>query len=154
MNLPTQSLIETPLGPLIATGDEEALYRLEFADSLESSFPFGSTRVLQMIEEELNSYFAGTLKEFQTPLSPFGTPFQKRVWEELKRIPYGKTISYRELATAIGKPTAYRAAAQANGRNPFVIVVPCHRVINTGGGLGGYNCGLDRKKWLLQHEKF
>lgn len=147
-----KALIESPLGPLMAIADEQVLHRLEFISHCivpEKGFCFP----IEQLKEELKSYFEGTLKEFQTPLAFSGTAFQRKVWKELQNIGFGQTISYRELAQAIEKPTAYRAAAQANGKNPFVIVVPCHRVINSGGGLGGYSCGLDRKKWLLAHER-
>lgn len=160
------SSFETPLGLMLAISDEETLYLLEFADrrgvevemqrfgtKTKSTVILGITDPIRSIENELSQYFAGALQEFKTPLFPFGSPFQKKVWEELRKIPYGKTISYGEQAAAIQKPTAYRAVALANGANPFSIVVPCHRVINTNGKLGGYGGGLWRKKWLLDHEK-
>lgn len=136
---------------MIASGDDHALYLLEFATS--SNIPSGRTRPLELIEEELKLYFEGRLKTFKTPLIFDGTPFQNSVWEKLKKIPYGKTWSYTDLAVAIGKPTACRAVAQANGANPFSIIVPCHRVINMNGSLGGYASGLERKTWLLSHEE-
>lgn len=156
------SQIVTPLGPMIAVGSNEALYLLEFADrqrlgwktkATKSDITPGSTAILQSIEKELALYFDGKLKEFKTPLLMIGTPFQKRVWKELRKIPYGKTVSYAEIAVRIDHPTAYRAAALANGANPFTLVVPCHRVINANGRLGGYGGGISRKKWLLAHEK-
>jgi O-6-methylguanine DNA methyltransferase len=100
----------------------------------------------------LAAYFRGTLLQFELPLRMPGTPFQQKVWEELRAIPYGETISYMELARRIGHPGASRAVGSANGRNPISIVVPCHRVIAADGTLGGYGGGLDRKEWLLQHE--
>ena len=160
------SWIDTPLGPMLAAGDEESLFLLEFVDrrGLEmeianirkkAKLPIvpGRTAPIEQIEKELDEYFSGKRKTFHTPLNGIGTPFQKRVWEELKKIPYGETRSYAEIATAIGKPAAVRAVAQANGANPIAIVVPCHRVINTGGALGGYGGGIARKEWLLKHEK-
>src|SRR5262245_57068248 len=105
------------------------------------------------VARQLAAYFAGDLREFNLPLAPRGTEFQKKVWRELCRIPYGETISYGELARRIGQPGASRAVGLANGRNPIGIIVPCHRVIGADGTLTGYGGGLDRKKWLLEHEK-
>ncbi len=101
---------------------------------------------------QLTEYFAGQLHEFDVRLAPAGTEFQKRVWDELYRIPFGASISYGELARRIGQPTASRAVGAANGRNPISIIVPCHRVIGANGTLTGYGGGMDRKKWLLEHE--
>ncbi len=160
------SWLDTPLGPMIAIADEKDLYLLEFVDrrglekeverlrkKTKSAIIPGHTLPINSIEKELQHYFEGTLAEFKTPLFFLGSPFQKRVWQELKKIPFGNTRSYLEIAIAIGKPTAYRVVAQANGANQFAIIIPCHRVINTNGELGGYGGGLSRKKWLLNHEK-
>ncbi|MES2273988.1 MAG: methylated-DNA--[protein]-cysteine S-methyltransferase, partial [Chlamydiota bacterium] len=113
----------------------------------------GRNPPIDSIERELSQYFEGTLRAFTTPLFLLGTPFQRAVWEELKKIPHGETRSYGEIARAIDKPSAFRAVAQANGANQLAIVIPCHRVINTNGELGGYAGGLTRKKWFLEHEK-
>lgn len=158
--------IKTPLGEIIALADEKFLYLLEFADyshlqdmfeqiQLETKAKVirGSSAPIAAIERELSLYFQGKLREFQTPLFLRGTPFQKSVWEELRKTPFGKTRSYSQQAAAIGKPSAYRAVANANGVNRFVIAIPCHRIINANGELGGYNSGLERKKWLLEHER-
>ena len=103
--------------------------------------------------EQLAEYFAGSRTEFDLPLAPSGSPFQLAVWAELARIPYGVTVSYGAVATAIGKSLlASRAVGLANGRNPISIIVPCHRVIGADGSLTGYGGGLDRKEWLLRHE--
>lgn len=160
------SWIDTRLGPMIAIGDEQSLYLLEFVDRrgleceverlrkrTKSAIIPGMTEPIRSIERELKDYFDGTLTRFQTPLFLLGSPFQKSVWEQLKKIPPGETRSYADLAVALGKPTAYRAVAQANGANQLAIVIPCHRVINSNGDLGGYGGGLSRKDWLLQHEK-
>jgi methylated-DNA-[protein]-cysteine S-methyltransferase len=104
------------------------------------------------VASQLAAYFAGQLRDFDVPLAPEGTEFQKKVWRELCRIPFGETISYSELARRIGQPTASRAVGLANGRNPIAIIVPCHRVIGADGSLTGYGGGIDRKKWLLGHE--
>jgi AraC family transcriptional regulator, regulatory protein of adaptative response / methylated-DNA-[protein]-cysteine methyltransferase len=158
--------LETPLGPMIAIANEDALWLLKFADPSrfqrqmktlqqqnQTTVIPGYTKPLYSIERELALYFKGDLKEFKTPMVLWGTPFQKRVWEELIKIPAGMTRSYAAVAQAIGKPTAFRAVAQANGANKLTIIIPCHRVINSSGGLGGYGAGIARKQWLLQHEQ-
>jgi len=117
-----------------------------------AGFACGTSAHLEHVEHELLLYFAGQLKTFSVPLVLPGTPFQQRVWAELLRIPHGQTISYGELATRLGQPTAARAVAGANSRNRVGILVPCHRVIGMGGGLGGYGGGLPRKQGLLQLE--
>lgn len=166
MTILRASWIDTPLGPMIAIADEQALYLLEFVDrrglereverlrkKIKSAIIPGLTAPIQSIEKELKKYFEGSLIEFKTPLIFLGSPFQKRVWEELKKIPFGETRSYSEIATEMGQPTAFRAVANANGANQFAIIIPCHRVINANGELGGYGGGLTRKKWLINHEK-
>lgn len=162
--------LETPLGLVSAIADEEALYLLEFVSGshiekkkakllrkLNAMLVEGDAAPLKSIKKELEEYFNGKLREFKTPLKLLGTPFQKEVWQALRTIPLSKTCSYLELAAAIGRPLAIRAVANANAANQLSIIVPCHRVIYTGGGLGGYASGLDasgldRKKWLLSHE--
>lgn len=156
---------DTPLGPMIAIADEEALYLLEFVDrrglereverlrkKTKRAIIPGCTRPIQSIEKELGRYFEGKLTEFKTPLCLLGSLFQNSVWEELQKIPFGETCSYSHIAKAIGKPAACRAVAQANGSNCIAIVIPCHRVINTNGELGGYGGGKKRKEWLINHE--
>jgi AraC family transcriptional regulator of adaptative response/methylated-DNA-[protein]-cysteine methyltransferase len=160
-----KSLIETPLGPMVAIADEKVLYLLDFTDrhdfegeikrflgKVGSSISEGITPPIQAIQTELDLYFKGTLQRFTTPISLTGTPFQQQVWKTLQDIPYGNTYSYAELADSIGRPTAHRAVARANATNQLAIIVPCHRVIRTGGTLGGYAGGLARKEWLLSHE--
>ncbi len=160
------SWLDTPLGPMLAIADERALYLLEFVErrGLERDIERvrqkakvaiipGVTDHIQSIEKELRYYFDGKLSEFKTPLFLLGSDFQKQVWAELKKIPFGKTCSYAELALAIERPSAFRAVARANGTNRVAIVIPCHRVINTGGALGGYGGGIARKEWLIKHEK-
>lgn len=106
------------------------------------------------VYDELKEYFAGTRTKFTVPLSiESGTKFQKSVWKQLEKIPYGKAISYKQLAGKVGSPNAFRAAGSANGKNPIPIIIPCHRVINHDSGLGGYSCGLDVKRKLLRLEK-
>ncbi len=160
------SWLDTRLGPVIAIADEERLYLLEFVDRrglereverlrqrTKSAIVPGCTTPIDMVEKELHQYFAGKLSQFKTPLFLLGSPFQKHVWEELQKIPPGETRSYSDIAIAVGRPMAFRAVAQANGANQIAILIPCHRVINANGELGGYGGGLTRKKWLLNHEK-
>jgi AraC family transcriptional regulator, regulatory protein of adaptative response / methylated-DNA-[protein]-cysteine methyltransferase len=158
--------IDTKLGPMLAIGDDDKLYLLEFVmrrgmereiekmrKKLRCAIVPGKTRSIESIEKELTLYFDGKLKEFKTPIRVLGTAFQRKVWEELQNIPYGETRSYADVATALGKPTAYRAVANANGCNQLAIIIPCHRVINTGGAIGGYGGGLEKKKWMLNLER-
>lgn len=157
--------VDTQLGPMIAIADEDALYLLEFVDrrglereverlraKTKSAIIPGLTAPIRLIEKELRQYFAGELREFKTSLFFLGSPFQKQVWDTLKKIPFGATRSYAEIAKAIGRKSAYRAVAQANGANQLAIIIPCHRVINADGNLGGYGGGLTRKNWLIDHE--
>ena len=102
---------------------------------------------------QFSAYFAGELRDFDLPLAPVGTPFQMRVWKALLEIPFAQTTSYGELATKLGDRNASRAVGLANGRNPIGIIVPCHRVIGANGALTGYGGGIERKRWLLAHEK-
>lgn len=159
------SHIETPLGQMLAISDQKALYLLEFKDknkienelkkiqtNLSATIRPGKSEAIDSITSELNAYFASSLKTFKTPFYMIGTPFQKQVWRELLSIPYGQTRSYEDQAIGIGKQTAYRAVANANAANQFAILVPCHRIINKNGNLGGYAGGITRKKWLLDHE--
>jgi AraC family transcriptional regulator of adaptative response/methylated-DNA-[protein]-cysteine methyltransferase len=151
---------------MLAVADDEALYLLEFVDRRglakeieqlrrKTKLPIipGKSETIEQIEAELGRYFSGETLEFKTALFQIGSPFQKRVWEELQKIPYGQTRSYAEIAAGIGKLTAFRAVALANGANQFAIVIPCHRVINSNGELGGYGGGIKKKEWLLKHEK-
>lgn len=144
--------IETPIGILEIKGDETGLASVHFLDSpseiLTTNIPF----VLQSAVTQLREYFKGARKIFQLELQPNGTPFQKKVWRELERIPFGKTVSYQKMANNLGDPKVIRAAATANGKNPISIIIPCHRVIGSDGSLTGYAGGLHRKKWLLAHE--
>jgi methylated-DNA-[protein]-cysteine S-methyltransferase len=112
----------------------------------------GSVVPFPEAKQQLSAYFAGTLNEFDLPLQMQGTLFEQRIWEALKTIPYGLTMSYGELALQIGQPKASRAVGLANGRNPISIIVPCHRVIGANGKLTGYGGGIERKQWLLNHE--
>ncbi len=135
-------------GSTVATADE--ISRL--CKALNADAVTQPTRVLLQLKEELSQYFAGTRRDFTVALHPIGTAFQQAAWQGLLEIPYGTTCSYAQLAESIGHPRAVRAVGSANGRNPIAIVIPCHRVIATGGGLGGYGGGLDRKRLLLDLE--
>lgn len=137
---------------MTATADENAITSLDFADE-PINIQNSDTPLLIRLEEELHEYFAGKRHDFTLPIAPKGTPFQKKVWETLCTIPYGETISYAKEATLFGNPNATRAVANANGRNPIAILIPCHRVIASHGGLGGYSGGIEKKVFLLELEK-
>lgn len=142
--------VQTPIGTAELLGDENGLASITV---LESKKPKGTIpAVLKDAVEQLQEYFDGNRTVFNLQLNPSGTDFQKKVWEALLQIPFGKTISYLELSKQLGDAKAIRAVASANGKNPLWIVVPCHRVIGTNGNLTGYAGGLHRKKWLLEHE--
>jgi AraC family transcriptional regulator, regulatory protein of adaptative response / methylated-DNA-[protein]-cysteine methyltransferase len=158
--------IETPLGTMFACAVEEGLCLLEFTDrrmletelkqlasSLNAEVIQGFNNHIESVKEQLEEYFGGKRKEFTIPLYSPGTEFQRAVWNALRKIPYGKTISYQQQASAIGKPSAVRAVANANGMNRIAIIIPCHRVIGADGTLTGYGGGLWRKKWLLDLEQ-
>jgi AraC family transcriptional regulator of adaptative response/methylated-DNA-[protein]-cysteine methyltransferase len=113
----------------------------------------GRTLPIDQIEQELAGYFERKLTEFKTPIKMLGSDFQKKVWGQLINIPYGETRSYLEQATLIGKPTAFRAVANSNGANQLAIIIPCHRIINANGNLGGYGGGVSRKEFLINLEK-
>jgi AraC family transcriptional regulator of adaptative response/methylated-DNA-[protein]-cysteine methyltransferase len=162
----TLTWIESPLGPLVAGSCGDGVCLLEFSDRrmLESQVAtvqrvFGRTAVpgsdphLERLREELAGYFAGRLTEFATPVVAPGSPFQERVWGALRQIPYGATRSYQDIAREVGDAAACRAVGTANGRNRVAIVIPCHRVVNADGKLGGYGGGLWRKRWLLELER-
>lgn len=146
--------IPTPVGDLRLTIDEAgALISVAFiADDTEPAVGAPDPAALSEAATQLRAYFAGERTDFDLPLASVGTEFQRRVWAELRNIEYGKTISYVELASRIGQPTASRAVGMANSRNPIAIVVPCHRVIGANGSLTGYAGGLHRKRWLLELE--
>ena len=151
-------VVDSPVGRILLTGDEQALSGLYLLDAgahsatikpgwarREGAFPEAA--------RQLAEYFAGTRTEFDLPLAPRGSRFQLEVWAELARIPFGQTVSYGEVALAIGKSLlASRAVGLANGRNPISIILPCHRVIGADGSMTGYGWGVERKEWLLRHD--
>ena len=158
--------MDTPLGPMLAVADDQSLFLLEFVDrrglereverlriKTKAAIIPGKSEPITSIEHELKEYFSGQLKQFRTPIHLIGSDFQKNVWRELISIPYGETRSYSQQAQRLGKPSAFRAVANANGANQLAIIVPCHRIINLNGELGGYGGGISRKKWLIEHEE-
>jgi methylated-DNA-[protein]-cysteine S-methyltransferase len=148
--------VDSPVGPLLLAGDDEALHVISFERSRwaarRSSDWIQDARPFREVMGQLRAYFAGDRREFDVRIKPHGTDFERTVWKALMEIPYGRTISYGELARRIGHPTAARAVGLANGRNPLPIVVPCHRVIGADGSLTGYGGGLETKRWLLTLE--
>ena len=142
----------TPLGVLKLSSDESSLKSITF-DEEETANQQWIPDVLSETKKQLNEYFSGERNQFDIPLDPEGTVFQISVWNLLKELSYGSTISYSEIARELGEPSASRAVGMANGRNPVPIIIPCHRVIGNNGKLTGYSGGLERKKWLLLHER-
>ena len=145
---------ESPIGLLKIGGTDQYIGELSFvdeSDQMEHGEP-GITEVMHQCTEELIEYFHGTRKNFTIPVHQDGTDFQRRVWNELLGIPFGRTISYMDLAKKLGDPKVIRAAASTNGKNKIAIIVPCHRVIGSDRSLTGYSGGMWRKKWLLQQE--
>ena len=146
--------LESPVGTLLLTAANDeltGLYLPREERAPDPSWDEGGA-FLDEVNAQLGAYFAGGRQEFDIPVAPLGTAWQRRVWGELARIPYGHTISYAELARRAENPSAVRAAGAANGRNPISIVIPCHRVIGADGTLTGYSGGLEAKRWLLSHE--
>ena len=149
--------MDSPVGTLLVAGDELALREIHFPDGKRAQRPKKSWEekrsAFREAARQLDAYFAGRLQDFDLPLEPAGTPFQLRVWQALREIPYGETISYDELARSIDRPGAPRAVGAANGRNPLPIVIPCHRVIGSNGSLTGFGGGLTLKRALLDLEQ-
>ena len=150
-------IVDSPVGPLTLAGIDSALMHLRMADQTHepdrSSWLTADEGAFPAAVEQLAAYFAGSLTEFDIELELVGTEFQRRVWNALRTIPYGETRSYGEIAEQIGSPGASRAVGLANGRNPIGIIVPCHRVIGSTGGMTGYGGGIERKRTLLALEK-
>ena len=161
---------DTPIGPIAIHATDTAVSKVEFAGEqsgeseeqsgeksssrASSSMPPGAHPLLDEVQRQLDAYFAGGLRSFDLPMELDGTPFQRQVWQQLLSVAYGQTASYQDIAHAIDNPKAVRAVGAANGRNPVSIIVPCHRIIGSGGRpkLTGYGGGLWRKEWLLRHE--
>jgi O-6-methylguanine DNA methyltransferase len=174
VTLPTPGLLppctiewlDSPVGPLIVAATADAVCALEFSDAdrlaatlhaqrerFAGSLVPGANPHINQLQRQLSEYFTGVRRHFTVPLAYAGTAFQEKVWSALRRIAYGQTWSYLDLALAIGDRGATRAVGTANGKNPIAIVIPCHRVINEDGGLGGYGGGLWRKRILLDLER-
>ena len=160
------SKLDTPIGQMVAIADQSGLYLLQFADypklqhniaklkqKTKADIISGRNDLINLVQQELQQYFEGTLKQFTVPLHYIGSDFQKNVWNKLQNISYGQTCSYEQLAISIQNPSACRAVALANATNQHWIIIPCHRVINKNGNIGGYAGGVDRKKWLIHHEQ-
>jgi AraC family transcriptional regulator of adaptative response/methylated-DNA-[protein]-cysteine methyltransferase len=158
--------LTTPLGPMFICATTQGICLLEFVERkkletelkdlqrlLKARIIVGENEHIQQAKKELAAYFAGTLQQFEVALHTPGTVFQQAAWQGLSTIPYGQTISYKKQAQKLNKPTAVRAIAQANGANRVAIILPCHRVVGSDGALRGYAGGLERKRWLLEHEK-
>ena len=160
------TIIESPIGSLLLGATDKALCLLEFSDRraletqvatlrrrFDNSIVPGTNKWTEQAVDELTQYFEGKLKRFRVPIVYPGTPFQQTVWDRLRQIPYGETISYARLAKDVGQPNAQRAVGTANGKNRLAIIIPCHRVVNKDGKLGGYGGGLWRKQFLLDLER-
>lgn len=150
-------MYDSPVGPLLLAADDAALVAIEFPSSRHpvargADWVEGDNAVLARTRVQLGEYFAGSRTTFELPLGPRGTEFQRGVWQALAGIPYGETISYAQLASRVGNPSAMRAVGAANGRNPLPIVLPCHRVIGADGSLTGFGGGLPTKQFLLELE--
>ena len=159
--------ISSPLGPLLAIANDDGVVMLDFVDNTGFDIAAlrmkrklgvctivpGKNRHLTKLKDELSEYFAGARRDFTVSLKPHGSDFELRVWEYLRTIPFAETRTYGQQASAIGKPEASRAVGAANGRNDISILIPCHRVIGASGSLVGYGGGLQRKRWLLEHEQ-
>ncbi|MCH8501322.1 MAG: methylated-DNA--[protein]-cysteine S-methyltransferase [Aliidiomarina sp.] len=151
-------VVDSPLGPITMKATAKGIYGLDFGTHVQEKAqpqPLEQAQAegwLSQLSAELAEYFAGQRQQFTVPLVPHGTEFQQQVWQALTTIPYGATESYRWLAEQVSRPRGFQAVGQANGRNPIAILIPCHRVINLNGRLGGYSGGLDKKEWLLAHE--
>lgn len=149
--------LDTPIGRLLLIGDDHGLCHIDFERSryptaIDPAWPRDAA-AFTAARTQLLAWFAGERRDFDLVLNPRGTAFQRRVWQELRAIPYATTISYGELARRIGNTSASRAVGAANGRNPLPIIVPCHRVIGNDGSLTGFGGGIDTKRWLLEHER-
>ena len=146
-----KSIFETPLGRVVAVADDEGICSLDFDEVVPLLHE--ENRHLIQLEKELLEYFIGERKTFDVCLNPHGTPFQRAVWRILCDIPYGSVISYTQEAQMLSHPKAVRAVANANGKNPIPIIIPCHRVIAKGGRIGGYSGGIWRKEFMLELER-
>ncbi|RLB17664.1 MAG: cysteine methyltransferase [Chloroflexi bacterium] len=141
---------ESPIGLVEISGTTDVIRSLNFVEERREGCC--SNSLVERAVKEIKEYFRGNRQQFDVPLDLQGTPFQEAVWQELLKIPYGSTVSYGDIARAIGKPKAVRAVGGANHQNPIALIVPCHRVIGSDGSMTGYGSGIWRKEWLLKHE--
>ncbi len=148
---------DSPIGPIMLAGCEKGIQQIVFNSEKKAQQPQAhwdnNPEPFTQARKQLDEYFAGTRRDFELALAPHGTAFQQQVWQQLSKIPYGKTCSYGEIANALDNPKASRAVGAANGANPLPIVIPCHRVIGANGSLTGFSGGLAIKNWLLAHER-
>lgn len=149
---------DSPIGPITLSAKAGRLLGLKFGYDHDTEYRYSypshpDEPVLDQACEELDAYFAGRLKRFTVPIALMGSPFQLKIWSILLRIPFGKTLSYRELSALIGKPDAARAVGAANAANPLALIVPCHRVVGKDGSMTGFNGGVETKRALLDHER-
>jgi methylated-DNA-[protein]-cysteine S-methyltransferase len=149
--------IDSPIGRLTLAASASALHVIEFENNrhpqARADWVAGESALLRQAARQLQEYFAGHRRQFDLPLAPLGTDFQRAAWQALTAIPYGETRSYAQQAAALGRPRATRAVGAANGRNPLPILLPCHRVIGASGALTGFGGGIEIKRWLLAHEQ-
>lgn len=149
--------VQSPVGPLLLAASDEGLHLIEFQRPRHPmarlpDWHEGEHEAIRLAARQLAEYFAGRRRDFDLPLAPRGTEFQRSVWHALASIPYGQTVSYAQLAQRVGRPSAVRAVGAANGRNPLPLVLPCHRVIGSDGSLTGFGGGLPTKEFLLRLE--
>lgn len=144
--------MDSPLGKIKIIGDVDAIKMVSFIDREERETEGVLPLTVRNCKKQLKEYFEGKRKEFNVPLAPEGTDFQKEVWGTLMNIPFGVTSTYAKQSVKLGDIKKIRAVGSANGKNPIAVIVPCHRVIGTDGSLTGYAGGLDKKEWLLRHE--
>ena len=143
---------ETPVGLLEIVSEGNSLTAIRKYEPVSANKDFSEDGITRETERQLREYFSGQRTAFDLPIAPGGTDFRRAVWNALMEIPYGETRSYSDIAAAVGKPSAQRAAGNAIGDNPILIVIPCHRVIRSDGGMGGFSAGTDMKKFLLKLE--
>lgn len=146
------SYLSSPLGEIEIAANENAIESIGFLEGPKSNYPCQENEISKIAQQQLLEYIENKRITFDLPLAFLGSDFQNKVWRQLQTIPFGKTMSYLQFAIDLGNEKCIRAAASANGKNPFAIVVPCHRVIGKNGALIGYAGGLWRKQWLLEHE--
>ena len=146
-----QKIVKTPIGDICILEENDKIIGLTL-DNEKYCYTEKNTEILNETEKQLNEYFWGKRKKFNVPINPKGTEFQKQVWNELLKIPYGQTVTYKRIAQKIEKPNAARAVGMANHNNPIAIIVPCHRVVGSNSKLVGYAFGLERKQFLLDLE--